>query len=75
MVLGVLGSLVAMSLLASSKLLMASPDAVFGLLVIATGALGFGFGATVMALNTYAQSFFPQNPDRALLPLNALSGV
>jgi MFS transporter, FHS family, glucose/mannose:H+ symporter len=73
--LGVLGNLVAMSVLASSKLLMAAPDAAFGLLVVATGALGFGFGATVMALNTYAQSFFPQNPDRAVLALNALLGT
>ena len=75
LVLGVVGDLVAMSLLALSKLLMASPDAAFGLLLIATGALGFGFGATVMALNTYAQSFFPQNPDRAVLSLNALLGT
>ena len=67
--------LVAMSLLASSKPLMASPAAAFGLLLIATGALGFGFGATVMALNTYAQNFFPQNPDRAVLALNALLGT
>ena len=54
---------------------MASPAAAFGLLLIATGALGFGFGATVMALNTYAQNFFPQNPDRAVLALNALLGT
>ena len=75
LVLGVLGNLVAMSLLGFSKLLMASPNAAFGLLVIATGALGFGFGATVMALNTYAQNFFPENPDRAVLTLNALLGI
>jgi fucose permease len=75
LVLGVLSNLVAMSLLASSKLLMASRDSAFGLLLIATGALGFGFGATVMALNTYAQNFFPQNPDRAVLALNALLGT
>ena len=75
LVLGVLSDLVAMSLLASSKPLMVSPAAAFGLLLIATGALGFGFGATVMALNTYAQNFFPQNPDRAVLALNALLGT
>lgn len=59
LVLGVFADLVAMSLLASSNLLMASPDTAFRLLLVATGALGFGFGATVMALNTYAQDFFP----------------
>jgi MFS transporter, FHS family, glucose/mannose:H+ symporter len=75
LVLGVLSNLVAMSLLASSNLLIDSPDPAFGLLLIATGALGFGFGATVMALNTYAQNFFPQDPDRAVLALNALLGT
>jgi len=75
LVLGVLADLVAMSLLASSKVLMESPDAAFGLLLIATGCLGFGFGATVMALNTYAEHFFPANSDRAVLALNALLGT
>ena len=75
LVLGLLADLVSMSLLASSKLLMASPDAAFGLLLIATGTLGLGFGATVMALNTYAESFFPENSDRAVLALNALLGA
>lgn len=75
LVLGVFADLVAMSLLASSNLLMASPDAAFRLLLVATGALGFGFGATVMALNTYAQDFFPQRSDRAVLALNALLGT
>lgn len=75
LVLGVLADLVAMALLASSKVLMASPDAAFGLLLIATGCLGFGFGATVMALNTYAEHFFPENSDRAVLALNALLGT
>ena len=38
---------------------------------MATGALGFGFGATLMALNTYSEYFFPTNADRAVLVLNA----
>jgi fucose permease len=47
----------------------------FAVLLIATGALGLGFGATVMALNTYVEAFFPQSSDRAVLVLNALLGV
>jgi len=37
--------------------------------------LGLGFGATVMALNTYAEAFFPNGADRAVLALNALLGL
>jgi MFS transporter, FHS family, glucose/mannose:H+ symporter len=44
-------------------------------LLLATGALGLGFGATVMALNTYAEAFFPKRADRAVLALNALLGL
>ena len=57
------------------QFLLSSPDAAFGLLLIATGALGFGFGATLMALNTYTESFFPARSDRAVLALNALLGT
>lgn len=52
-----------------------SPDAAFRLLLVTTGALGFGFGATVMVLNTSAQDFFSQRSDRAVLALNALLGT
>jgi fucose permease len=75
LVAGIVADLVSMSLLASSKFLLSSPDAAFGLLLIATGALGFGFGATLMALNTYTESFFPARSDRAVLALNALLGT
>ena len=64
-----------MLLLALSRLLLGSPDMAFGVLLLATGALGFGFGATVMALNTYAEAFFPRRADRAVLALNALLGL
>jgi MFS transporter, FHS family, glucose/mannose:H+ symporter len=64
-----------MALLALSRLLLGAPDMAFALLLVATAALGFGFGATVMALNTYAEAFFPEGVDRAVLVLNALLGV
>jgi MFS transporter, FHS family, glucose/mannose:H+ symporter len=75
LVAGIVADLVSMLLLASSKFLRSSPDASFGFLLIATGALGFGFGATLMALSTYTESFFPGRSDRAVLGLNALLGT
>jgi MFS transporter, FHS family, glucose/mannose:H+ symporter len=75
LLLGVFADLVSMSLLASSNLLRTSAQIAFGLLLISTTALGLGFGSTVMALNTYAERFFPERPDRAVLVLNALLGT
>jgi fucose permease len=72
---GLSGDLLAMFLLAGSRLLLDMPDAAYGLLLIATGSLGFGFGATVMAINTYAQRFVPGHEDRSVLVLNALLGA
>ena len=72
---GFAGDIVSMTLLAVSRLLLGAPDIAFGVLLVATAALGFGFGATVMALNTYAEAFFPAAVDRAVLVLNALLGV
>jgi fucose permease len=72
---GFAGNIVSMTLLALSRLLLGAPDTAFGILLVATAALGFGFGATVMALNTYAETFFPEAVDRAVLVLNALLGV
>jgi MFS family permease len=68
-------NIVSMALLALTRLLLGAPDTAFGVLLVATGALGLGFGATVMALNTYAEAFFPQRTDGAVLALNALLGL
>jgi MFS transporter, FHS family, glucose/mannose:H+ symporter len=72
--LGLCSDLLAMALLAVSPLLAGTPTA-FVVLSIATGALGLGFGATVMALNTLVEGFSPGNADAAVLLLNALLGV
>jgi FHS family glucose/mannose:H+ symporter-like MFS transporter len=72
--LGLFGDLVAMALLAGSPLAIGT-QAAFVQLCFATGALGLGFGATVMALNTLVEGFFPKNADGAVLLLNALLGV
>jgi MFS family permease len=72
---GFAANIVSMALLALTRLLLGAPDVAFGVLLVATGALGLGFGATVMALNTYAEAFFPQRADGAVLTLNALLGL
>ncbi len=74
LLLGLGGDLIAMALLAASPLLIGT-HAEFVVLCIATGALGLGFGAAVMALNTLVEGFFPHNADGAVLLLNALLGV
>jgi fucose permease len=75
LLLGIAGDIIAMALLALSRLLIGVPDGAFVVLLVATGALGLGFGATVMALNTYAEAFFPGRSDGAVLALNALLGL
>jgi len=74
LLLGLCGDLLSMGLLAVSPLLIGS-SAAFPLLCLATAALGIGFGATVMALNTLVEGFFPERADGAVLALNALLGV
>ena len=74
LLLGLGGDVLSMALLAASPLLSGSPLAFF-LLCGATGALGLGFGATVMALNTLVERLFADRADGAVLALNALLGL
>jgi MFS transporter, FHS family, glucose/mannose:H+ symporter len=74
LLLGLAGDVLSMALLSASPLLIGSPAA-FIVLLIATGALGLGFGATVMALNTLVEGLFPGRADGAVLALNALLGL
>jgi len=57
--LGLGSNLASMALLALSNFFMSSPSMAYGILLLATTALGLGFGMTVMAVNTYAEAFFP----------------
>jgi fucose permease len=72
---GMTADFLAMTLLALSRLLLDSTGLAYGILLVATGLLGFGFGTVVMALNTYAEEFSPGKEDRAVLSLNALLGA
>jgi fucose permease len=75
LLLGLGSDLVSMTLLALSSLVMSSGSLAYGMLLLATAALGLGFGATIMALNTFAEAFFPDRADSAVLALNALLGT
>lgn len=72
--LGLCANLVSMLLLAAAPLLMGSLSA-YIVLCLATGALGLGFGATTMSLNTLVQGFAGPRQDVAVLTLNALLGL
>jgi MFS family permease len=72
--LGLAANLLAMALLVLSRFVMDRPSTAYGVLLVATGSLGVGFGLTVPALNTFAAAFFPQKVDKAVLVLNALLG-
>jgi len=74
LLLGIGANLLSMTLLAVSPLLIGAPAA-FALLCCATGALGFGFGATVMTLNALVERLAADRADAAVLTLNALLGV
>ena len=74
LLLGLGGDLVSMALLSASPLLIGS-GAAYVLLCVSTGALGLGFGATVMALNALVEGLSPGREDGAVLTLNALLGL
>ena len=63
-----------MLLLVLSQVFSTTPAA-YPILLCATGALGFGFGCTVPALNTFAARLDPARQDRSVLTLNALLGT
>ncbi len=74
LLMGLGADVLSMALLAASPLLIGSAAA-FVVLCLATGALGLGFGATVMALNTLVEGLSPDRADAAVLALNALLGL
>lgn len=74
LLLGLSGDILSMALLSASPLASGSSVA-FDLLLLATGALGLGFGATVMTLNALVENLSPGRADSAVLALNALLGL
>jgi fucose permease len=72
---GLLADLAAMLLLIASWLVAHQHGLAYGLLLVATGCLGAGFGLAVPALNTLTAAFHPAAVDRSVLVLNALLGL
>jgi MFS family permease len=72
---GLIANFIAMGLLALSSLAMHHFALAYGMLLVATGFLGLGFGLTVPTLNTVAALLYPNKVDSTLLILNALLGV
>jgi MFS transporter, FHS family, glucose/mannose:H+ symporter len=75
LLLGLGSDIAAMLLLAMSGLVETERGVAYGMLLAATAALGFGFGATLTALTTLAEELSPGREDRAVLTLNALLGT
>ena len=72
---GLVGDVVAMSLLVASQFFIGQGSIPYAMLLMATTSLGIGFGLTVPAINTFAAAFAPAAADRAVLYLNALLGL
>jgi fucose permease len=75
LLIGLVGDVVAMSLLVLSQFFIDQATVAYAMLLLATTSLGIGFGLTVPALNTFAAAFAPKAADRAVLQLNALLGL
>lgn len=68
-------NLAAVTLLLASRLCIGQAALAYGLLLLATAALGAGFGMTLTMLNLYVVGFFPAKPDTAVTALHALLGT
>jgi MFS transporter, FHS family, glucose/mannose:H+ symporter len=71
---GLCSDTLAMGLLAGSVPIKADAVA-YPMLLVATGALGLGFGLTLGSISTYAGAFMPERRDVALTALNVLLGL
>jgi MFS family permease len=71
---GMAADTVAMGLLAGGEALE-SHSIAYPMLLVATGALGLGFGLTLGCISTYAGAFMPARRDVALTALNVLLGL
>lgn len=72
---GLVANLLSMAVMLMSALLLPHQSEAYGLLFVATGLLGLGFGLAVPALNTLTALYFPLKVDSAILLLNALLGL
>ncbi len=71
---GMAADTVAMALLVGTVAVEHQPAA-YPMLLVATAALGLGFGLTLGSISTYAGAFMPNRRDVALTALNVLLGL
>ena len=71
---GITADTVAMGLLVGSEPVRTEAIA-YPMLLVATAALGLGFGLTLSSISTYAGAFMPEQRDVALTALNVLLGL
>ena len=73
--LGLMANLLSMCLLAASHWLIGLGNLAYLLLLLATAAMGVGFGFTLSALNAYAFDLFQDRADVAVTGLHVLTGM
>lgn len=72
---GLLADILAMLLLAASHWFIGWGTTPYILLLLATGAVGAGFGFAISALNAYAFDLFQEKADAAVTGLHVLTGL
>ena len=72
---GLMANVLSMSLLAASHWLIGMGSQAYLLLLLATAAMGVGFGFTLSALNAYAFDLFQDRAAAAITGLHVLTGM
>jgi FHS family glucose/mannose:H+ symporter-like MFS transporter len=72
---GLVANGASMATFALSSTLTGVPAIAYAMLLAATGLLGIGFGATLTAINAFAEGFFPDRGETAVTALHTLLGT